>query len=70
MVSNHSRNMKCRRLGFHSGINFAFLHSFKTGKTTEVVPRALVLEQPKPARAPLVLPMVWVSHRFLFSVLG
>ncbi|KAM4756438.1 uncharacterized protein ACIQIH_019214 [Cyanocitta cristata] len=42
---------------------------------TELVPslgpRALVLEQPKPAWSPLVLPMVWMSDRLLFSsVLG
>ncbi|KAM4754010.1 uncharacterized protein ACIQIH_000395 [Cyanocitta cristata] len=47
----------------------------RTGTTTELDPslgpRALVLEQPKPAWAPLVLPMVWMSDRLLFSsVLG
>ncbi|XP_031967876.1 uncharacterized protein LOC116445393 isoform X1 [Corvus moneduloides] len=40
----------------------------RTGKTTELVPslgpRALVLEQPKPARAPLVLPVVWLLLEF------
>ncbi|XP_068864800.1 uncharacterized protein [Aphelocoma coerulescens] len=38
---------------------------------TELVPslgpRALVLEQPKPARAPLVLPMVWVLELALWT---
>ncbi|XP_068854694.1 uncharacterized protein [Aphelocoma coerulescens] len=47
----------------------------RTGATTELVPSlgpgALVLEQPKPAWAPLVLPVVWMSGRLLFSsVLG